>query len=60
MITYIVQCKKTIKELKPTYVNDWSRIQQIASEEAVEELFEKKLLPECKTFRDNYYPKMVL
>lgn len=48
--------QKTIKELKPTYVNDWSHIQQKASEQMVEELF-KKLLPNSITFRDNYYPK---
>jgi hypothetical protein len=48
--------QKTIKELKPAYVNDWSHIQQRASEQMVEELF-KKLLPNSITFRDNYYPK---
>lgn len=48
--------QKTIKELKPSYVNDWSHIQQKASEQMVEELF-KKLLPNSITFRDNYYPK---
>ncbi len=48
--------QKTIKELKPIYVNDWSHIQQRSSEQMVEELF-KKLLPNSITFRDNYYPK---
>jgi len=48
--------QKTIKELKPTYVNDWSHIQQRTSEQMVEELF-KKLLPDSITLRDNYYPK---
>lgn len=48
--------QKTIKELKPTYVNAWSHIQQQTSEEMVEELF-KKLLPNSITIRDNYYPK---
>lgn len=48
--------QKTIKELKPSYVNDWSHIQQRTSEQMVEKLF-KKLLPGSLTFRDNYYPK---
>lgn len=48
--------QKTIKELKPTYVNDWSHIQQRTSEQMVEELF-GKLLPGSIAFRDNYYPK---
>lgn len=48
--------QKTITEFKPTYVNDWSHIQQSASEQMVEELF-NKLLPGSITFRDNYYPK---
>jgi hypothetical protein len=48
--------QKTIRELKPSYVNDWSHIQQHASEVMVEDLM-KKLLPGCQTYRDNYYPK---
>lgn len=48
--------QKTIRELKPDYVNDWSHIQQHASEVMVEDLM-KKLLPGCQTYRDNYYPK---
>ncbi|MFE5321661.1 YecA family protein [Paenibacillus sp. NPDC056579] len=48
--------QKTIRELKPSYVNDWSHIQQHASEVMVENLM-KKLLPGCQTYRDNYYPK---
>lgn len=48
--------QKTIRELKPSYVNDWSHIQQHVSEVMVEELM-IKLLPGCETYRDNYYPK---
>lgn len=48
--------QKTIRELKPSYVNDWSHIQQHASEVMVEDLM-IKLLPGCQTYRDNYYPK---
>lgn len=48
--------QKTIRELKPSYVNDWSHIQQHASEVMVEELM-IKLLPGCQTYRDNYYPR---
>lgn len=48
--------QKTIKEFNPKYVDDWSHIQQKASEQMVEDLF-KKLLPNSKSFLDNYYPK---
>ncbi|MGE6573968.1 SEC-C metal-binding domain-containing protein [Paenibacillus xylanexedens] len=48
--------QKTIRELKPSYVNGWSHIQQHASEVMVEELM-IELLPGCETYRDNYYPK---
>lgn len=48
--------QKTIRELKPSYVNDWSHIQQHASEVMVENLM-KELLPGCQAYRDNYYPK---
>lgn len=48
--------QKTIRELKESYVNKWSEIQQHASEVMVEDLM-VKLLPGCQTYRDNYYPK---
>lgn len=48
--------QKTIKDLKPSYVTEWSHVQQVASEQMIEKLFQK-ILPEAKIYRDNYYPK---
>ena len=53
----IYRCiQKSVCEHRPEYVNQWSHIQQIASESLVEQLF-LKLLPGANAYRDNYYPK---
>ena len=48
--------QKSMRENVPEYSDQWSRVQQVASETMVEDIF-KKLLPGSKTYRDNYYPK---
>ena len=45
--------QKTVMRLEPKYL--WKDYQQEASERFVENVF-KQLLPNCESFRDNYYP----
>lgn len=46
--------QKMVARLKPKY--KWADNQKTASEKMVENIF-LQLLPECKSYRDNYYPK---
>ena len=48
--------QKNIKEHDEEYVNEWSRLQQEASECLVAEKF-KKILPTAEVYVGNYYPK---
>ena len=46
--------QKTIKENDSGYTDNWSKLQQAASERIVADLF-KKLLPKAKVYIGNYY-----
>ena len=48
--------QKDIKSHDSEYVTEWSKRQQFASETLVENIF-KNILPGCRTFVGNYYPK---
>lgn len=45
--------QKATTRIKPDY--QWSKVQQVASERMVAEIFES-ILPGCQTFESNYYP----
>lgn len=48
--------QKLLFDINISNKNTWEQIQKESSENAIENLF-KELIPECKTFRDNYYPE---
>lgn len=48
--------QKDIKRHDDTYTTVWAKLQQDASEALVEKIF-KSILPGCRTFIGNYYPK---
>lgn len=48
--------QRAIRNKEQKYADGWGKIQQEASEKIVEKLF-KKLLPDCVSYRGNYYQK---